>query len=264
MQKSPIKKKVEKSPKKTQKPKIEVLYEDNDVVAINKPAGLMVHPDSKNSEGVTLCDWIIDRYGDAIKEVGEPMTLADGTILYRPGIVHRLDRETSGVLLIAKNQSAFTFFKKQFQNHTILKKYLAFVYGLVKTDRGVINRPIARSRSDFRRWSAQAGSRGEAREAVTYYRVLGRKEGEGDTYSEIGAHSATLLELEPKTGRTHQIRVHCKSMHHPVVADPLYEPENLKATHLLGFDRLALHARSISFMLADGVQKTVEAPFPKD
>lgn len=249
-------KKVSTNPKKPKISKgIEILFEDDNVLVINKPAGLMVHPDSKNSEGATLCDWLIERYGEEFKEVGEPMTHADGTVMYRPGIVHRLDRETSGVLLVAKNQSTFTFLKKQFQNHEILKKYLAFVYGSVKTDRGVINRPIARSRSDFRRWSAQQGSRGEAREAVTHYRVLGRK----DTPIPL-----SLVEFEPKTGRTHQIRVHSKSMHHPLVADALYAPENLIKSHALGFDRLALHACSITFMMIDGSEKMIEAPFPAD
>ncbi len=243
--------------------KIEILKETDDFLVINKPAGLIVHPDGKTDEP-SVSSWILETYPE-MKEVGEPTTLQDGTILYRPGIVHRLDRDTSGALVVAKNQETFDFLKKQFQDRQVLKKYIAFVYGVIRDDRGIINKPIARSKGDFRRWSAERGSRGEAREAITIYRVLSR--GDGD-YGQNGEHpkSATLVEFEPKTGRTHQIRVHCKAIGHPIVGDSLYsEPYIIKNPDFLGFKRQALHARSITFTLPNIEESIkVEAPFPLD
>lgn len=226
---------------------IPILYEDDSVVVVNKPAGLVVHPDGKTKE-FTLVDWIRENY-PAIKNVGEPITLSNGQVIHRPGIVHRLDRETSGVLAIAKTQGSFLRFKNQFQERETKKTYFAFVYGEMKEDDGVIDRPIARSRKDFRLWSAQRGGRGETREAVTSYTVRLRAKG------------LSYVEVEPKTGRTHQIRVHFKAINHPVVCDNLYAPKREPA---LGFGRLALHARSLEFTDVDGRRIRVEAPFPED
>lgn len=224
-----------------------ILYEDKDVVAVNKPSGLVVHSDGKTVEE-TLVDWVLKKYPET-KEVGEPTRSARGEIIYRPGIVHRLDRETSGVILIAKNQKSFESLKAQFQNHEISKTYHAFVNGEIKTREGEINRPIGRSNKDFRMWSAQRGARGELREAVTNYKVLDVGKG----YSFIEAH--------PKTGRTHQIRVHFKAINYPLVADSLYAPT---VENTLGFKRLALHSASVSFHDMKGNIYTVEAPYPKD
>ncbi|MCC7004681.1 RluA family pseudouridine synthase [Candidatus Nomurabacteria bacterium] len=225
----------------------QILYEDKDVLVLNKPAGLIVHSDGRTKEK-TLSDWILEKYPN-IKEVGEPLTLSNGVKIYRPGIVHRLDRETSGALVVAKNQDTFNFLKKQFQGREIRKIYNAFVYGEMKDDEGVIDRPIGKSRKDFRMWSAQRGARGEMREAVTEYKVL--KRGGGFSF----------IEVSPKTGRTHQIRVHMKAINHPVVCDKLYAPKQPKS---LGFDRLALHSRNISFTMPNGQNKTVEAPLSQD
>jgi 23S rRNA pseudouridine1911/1915/1917 synthase len=227
--------------------KIEILYENEDVLVVNKPAGLVVHADGRTKE-TTLADILLEIRPE-IKEVGEPWTAQDGTVMYRPGIVHRLDRDTSGVLVVAKNQEAYLFLKKQFQEHTIQKVYNAFVYGNIKEDKGKIDKPIAKSKKDFRMWSAQPGARGEAREAVTEFKVLKR----GGEY--------VYLELRPKTGRTHQLRVHLKAIHHPIVHDSLYAQNR---PNLLGFSRLALHARAISFELPNHEKITVEAPFPED
>lgn len=246
---------------------IDILYEDENIVAVNKPAGLVVHSDGRTQEP-TLVDWILKKYPES-KEVGEPLRLREGQadegIVYRPGIVHRLDRDTSGVLVIAKNQKAFEHLKSQFQNRETKKIYNAFVYGEMpvrdgstlggKGDWEVIDRPIARSKKDFRLWSAQRGARGEAREAVTHYRVLKRT----DTGNINSGFS--YIEVSPKTGRTHQIRVHMKAINHPVVCDILYAPKQAPA---LGFTRLALHARSIEFSNLEGKKITVEAPYPKD
>ncbi len=227
--------------------KIRVLYEDDDVIVINKPAGLIVHADGKREEPV-LTDWIEKNYPES-KGVGEPLTLSNSEVIERSGIVHRIDRETSGVMLIAKNQLAFLFLKKQFQDRAISKIYHAFAYGEMKEDEGVINRPIGRSKKDFRQWSAQRGARGAMREAVTHYRVMTRNGG------------FSFVEAIPKTGRTHQIRVHFKAINHPIVSDSLYAPKKEKG---LEFERLALHAYSIEFNLLDGKRIKIIAPHPED
>ena len=144
-----------------------VIYEDDDVVAVNKPAGLVVHPDGKTNER-TLVDWIREHYPET-KDVGEPARLSDGSVVARPGIVHRLDRDTSGVLLIAKNTPAFLFLKEQFQERRIKKTYLALVYGALARKEGIVDAPIGKSGKDFRKWSAEKGARGTHREAVTEY-----------------------------------------------------------------------------------------------
>ena len=227
--------------------KIIVLYENDDVVAINKPARLVVHADGKREEP-TLTDWMEKNYPES-KGVGEPLTLSNSDVIERSGIVHRIDRETSGVMLIAKNQPAFLLLQKQFQDRAINKIYHTFVYGEMKDDDGVIDRPIGRSKKDFRQWSAQRGARGAMREAVTHYRIMAR----GGGFS--------FVEVIPKTGRTHQIRVHFKAVNHPIVSDSLYAPKKEKA---LGFERLALHAQSIEFNLMNGKKIKVVAPYPED
>lgn len=225
----------------------EILWEDTHMVAVYKPSGLVVHPDGKTEEK-TVCDWFVSKYPQA-KEVGESIELTSGGVILRPGIVHRLDRETSGILLLAKTKEGHAHVKKQFQDRTIEKTYRTFVYGKVKADSGTIDRPIARSKSDFRKWSAQRGARGQAREAVTDYLVLKRSD------------DATFLDVKPKTGRTHQIRVHLKAINHPVVCDTLYAP-NMQS--ILGFKRLALHAFSITFKDLEEKQVYIEAPYPDD
>jgi 23S rRNA pseudouridine1911/1915/1917 synthase len=184
---------------------IVILYEDDDILAINKPATLVVHYDGKTNEP-SVADWVMEKRPE-MKDVGEPWHTPGGETIYRPGIVHRLDRETSGVLILCKNQSSFDRMKMKFKNREIEKSYHAFVYGEMKDDKGTIDRPIARSRKDFRLWSAQRGGRGEERPALTEYKVMKREE------------ECTFVEVNPKTGRTHQIRVHFKAINHPIVCD---------------------------------------------
>ncbi len=226
---------------------ISILYEDSDVIAINKPSGLLVHSDGRGNEE-TVIDWILEKYPE-VEEVGETQIMSDGSIIVRPGIVHRLDAETSGVLLIAKTEDGFADLKAQFQTRSIKKEYRAFVYGVMKKDHEIINRPIGRSKSDIRLYSAQRGARGTLREAITEYTVLKR----GKEY--------TYLSLSPHTGRTHQLRVHMKAVNYPIVCDRLYAAKYPRA---LGFERLALHALSITFQTLHGEQMTIEAPFPDD
>lgn len=232
---------------------IPILYEDNDVVVINKPAGLVVHPDGRTKE-YTLVDWVRERYPSiAEAQVGEPIVQTSGEVIEKPGLVHRIDRETSGILLIAKTQESFLSLKAQFQARTIKKEYNAFVYGGFKESYGVIEKPIGRSASDFRRWSAEYGARGELREAKTEYWVLGEGVTQGKKIS--------YLKVAPHTGRTHQIRVHLKAVGHPLLSDGLYAP---KMPALLGFSRTALHASKITFKGLDGAERSVEAPLPED
>ncbi len=230
---------------------IEVLFENKNYLIINKPAGLVVHYDGKTVEP-NVADWVLKNYPQTA-DVGEPLKLSNGEVIKRPGIVHRIDRDTSGALVIALNQESFLHLKGMFQSREVQKTYHAFVYGIVKKDDDVIDRPIGRSRKDFRLWSAQRFARGEMREAVTDYRVLVRG---GDAGAD-----ATFIEAKPHTGRTHQIRVHFKAINHPVVCDKLYAP---KREPLLGFERLALHARSIEFRDTDGSVISATAPYPQD
>lgn len=252
--------------KKTGKTKIDILYEDDNIVAINKPAGLMVHSDGR-SEGPFLTDWVLEKYPET-RDVGEPARGADGKDLNRSGIVHRLDAETSGVLLIAKTAKGFETLKKQFHDRLVKKKYLAFVWGEMKEEFGTIDRPIGRSSTDFRKKSAQRGAKGELRTAETYWSKIASADiselndkvliGDNEKFS---AGKFSLIEAEPKTGRTHQIRVHFSAMQHPVVGDRLYAPKRPPA---LGFERTALHSRSIEFDNCEGVRIKLDAELPKD
>ena len=230
---------------------IPILYEDDEVLAVNKPAGLVVHPDGRTKEP-TLADWLIKKY-PSLRGVGETIPLTKGGVIEKWGIVHRIDRDTSGVLLVAKTQESFLNLKAQFQARLIKKSYRTFAHGFFKNKSGTIDKPIGRSTSDFRRWSAEYGARGERREAVTDYRVLGEGEAEGVKLS--------YLEVNPHTGRTHQIRVHLKAVGHPILCDKLYAP---KSICMLGFDRTALHAFSVVFKGLDGAEHRVEAPVPQD
>lgn len=233
---------------------IPIIYENDEVLVVDKPVGLVVHGDGKHPPAggeLSLTDWVLENYPE-MKDVGEK-AMYNGKEIERPGIVHRLDRETSGVIVLAKTQESFLNLKKQFQEREIKKTYKAFVYGALNPpaggEKGIIDRPIGKSKSDFRKWSAQRGARGKLREAVTHYKILQKNK------------DFTYIEVSPKTGRTHQIRVHLKAINHPVVCDKLYAPKQACA---LGFERLALHARSITFSLLNGEKVTVEADLPKD
>jgi 23S rRNA pseudouridine1911/1915/1917 synthase len=232
-------------------PKINILYEDKDIVAVDKPAGLVVHGDGKTVEPA-LTDWILQNYPKT-KNVGEPTETKEWGTISRPGIVHRLDRGTSGVLLVAKTKKGHAHLKEQFQNQLMTKRYYAFVHGDLKEPYGIIDRPIGKSPRDFRRWSAGRGARGEMRPAETWWTLVGYAREKGGGYS--------FVEVEPKTGRTHQIRVHFQAMQHPVACDELYAPD--KGCEL-GLKRTALHAFSITFTNTAGKKTTVTSPIPND
>jgi 23S rRNA pseudouridine1911/1915/1917 synthase len=231
----------------------EIIYEDENVLVLNKPSGLVVHDDGKQREDKeeTLCDWAMKEFPE-MENVGEPMDIK-GEIIKRPGIVHRLDKETSGVIILAKNQDSFNFLKNQFQERLAKKVYNTVVWGNIKNDSGVVDAPIGRNGKDFRQWSATRGARGQLREAVTEYKVISRFEEGGEKF--------VFLEVRPKTGRTHQIRVHMKYLNNPIVGDTLYAENR---PYILGFKRVALHARSLSIEIPEKGLKTFEAPYQDD
>lgn len=224
-----------------------ILFEDGNMLAVYKPAGFLVHEDGF-SEAETVNSWM-GEYCPESRGVGDALQLKDGEELVRNGIVHRLDKDTSGVLLLAKRDEAYADLKEQFKNRSIQKTYRAFTYGAPKTQEGCIDVPIGRSGKDFRLRATGRGVRGAQREAQTHYKVLGSS-------GEFG-----YMELCPKTGRTHQIRVHAKHIHHPIICDPLYAPKKKCG---LGFARLALHAHKIAFNNLSGTLVEVEAPLPDD
>jgi len=212
---------------------LEVLYEDADVIAINKPAGMMVHTGAGRHSG-TLVNAVLHRFGRLSTVGGE----------LRPGIVHRLDRFTSGVILIARSDAAHRNLAEQFASRQVEKVYVALVHGRLKTDQGHITTPIARDPVRRVRMTARLA---HGRHAITSYQVLKRFEG------------FTLLEVKIGTGRTHQIRVHLASIGHPVAGDKLY---GAPASEL---ERYFLHARQIAFTSpSSGDRITLTAPLPPD
>jgi 23S rRNA pseudouridine1911/1915/1917 synthase len=217
---------------------LQVLYEDAAVVAIDKPAGMVVHAGAGVHSG-TLVNALLHRF-EALSGVGGAL---------RPGIVHRLDRFTSGVLLVAKNDAAHRALAEQFSGRQVEKTYLALVHGVVKADRGRIDRPIARDPLHRTRMTARLD---EGREAWSEYRVLRR-------FARF-----TLLEVRIGTGRTHQIRVHLSSLHHAVAGDTLYgAPAKVDGMPELG--RYFLHAHRIRFRSpATGEEVTVVSPLPRE
>lgn len=229
----------------------EIIFENDEVLVINKPCGLLVHADGR-SDGETVVDWFLD-YFPAGKGVGEPQSVA-GVTLERSGVVHRLDRETSGVMIMAKTQEAFAHLKKQFHDRIVKKEYRAFTYGHVREKYGTVDRPIGRSASDFRLKSAQRGARGTMREAVTEWELIGIGEYKEEAFS--------YVKLKPKTGRTHQLRVHLKAVDRPIVGDTLYAPAQFERSNNLGLERLALHAHQLEIVLPDTEAKRFIAPLP--
>lgn len=223
-----------------------VIFEDKDIIVVNKPAGLAVHADGRH-ERATLVDWLAVHYPE-LQGVGEEQRLSDGTIIDRPGIVHRLDRQTSGAMVVARTQKSFEFLKAQFQAREVKKIYRAFVHGALKEERGIIDKPIGSARGGTGPRTATR-PHGAERDAQTVYRVI------------QNGKTAAYVEAFPKTGRTHQIRVHFSAIQHPLVGDTLYAPSRKP---ILGFTRVALHALSLSFTHPDGRAVVFEAPLPPD
>lgn len=232
---------------------LEILFENDDVCVVNKPVGVMVHEDG-TSEGETVVDWLLRR-APKVRGVGEPGYSPTGKELERSGVVHRLDRDTSGVLLLVKTEAAFLNIKQQFHDRLVKKEYEAIVYGKMKERYGTITKPIGRSPADFRKRSAQPGAKGQLRDAVTEWECVKTGEYQGEQFS--------YLILKPKTGRTHQLRVHLRAIDRPIVGDQLYSTHLLSPSSNLGLERMALHARALSCTLPEGeaMTFTTTAPF---
>jgi len=254
---------------------IRVIYEDKNFLAVYKPAGLLVHPVkisnlksqiSKIIKEQTLTDWLVKNYPE-VRKVGDEPEI-------RPGIVHRLDKDTSGVILIPRNQKYFEYLKNLFEARQIKKTYLALVYGKVEPRRGTIKKPIYLKPGTTKRtvWQGKM-----EKEAITEYKVLKYfiktrintdKNTDKHRYNiSINPRSNpyksatfSLLKVIPKTGRTHQIRVHLASIQHPIVGDSLYGPK----INPFGLKRLFLHAESLEFSPSNGKRIKIESELPDE
>lgn len=224
---------------------LEILYEDLDVAVVNKPAGMIVHPGAGAHTG-TLVAALLDRFGGSggLSSIGGPL---------RPGIVHRLDKETSGALVVALNDAAHKKLVEQFSGRMVQKTYIALLHGKLKGDSGKAEMPIAR---DLRRRSRMTARRTEGRAARTDWRVLKRIDG------------FTLVEANLHTGRTHQIRAHFSALGCPVVGDTLYgapREERIGSTALPALGRNFLHAACVAFeQPRTGERVDVRAPLPRE
>ena len=226
---------------------LEILYEDPSIIVIDKPPGMVVHPGYGNLSG-TLVNALLYHCKD----------LAGINGILRPGIVHRLDKDTSGVIVVAKDDVAYHQLIKQFKNRTVEKVYLAIAYGKFGKEEGLIDSPIGRHPSERKRMSTRAK---KGRTAITRWKVMERLDG------------FTLLEIFPQTGRTHQIRVHLSSMGHPLLGDPLYGRKGRPGSiHdpvlkecLKKMDRQALHAHRLGFHHPrTGERVQFVSPIPQD
>lgn len=219
-------------------PEPKVIHETPEYLAIDKPAGLIVHRARVRGARMTepsLTDWLLKYYPEVAQVGDDPEE--------RPGIVHRLDKETSGIILVPRSQEYFEYLKRQFQAHRVKKDYLAWTHGEIAEDSGTINRPIGIKSGSIKR---SIHSSKMAKTAVTHWQVLKRVEGQ------------TLLLVKPETGRTHQIRVHLASIGHPILGDALY------GRRKDGAARMMLHAFGIEFESRMGEQARMEASVPID
>ena len=219
-----------------------IIYEDHDLLVLNKPAGLTVHKTSPTDKQTTLVDWLTEKYPQ-IKEVGDDPAV-------RPGIVHRLDKHTSGLMVVAKTQAAFSYLKEQFQTKKMKKQYLALVFGQLKNQSGLIDKPLGKLGT---KQTTQIKGKTEldVKEAQTEYQVI----------EEFNGFS--LLEVKPLTGRTHQIRVHLNSIGHPIVGDSLYGGKHHPRPAGL-LERMFLHAQKLEFTTLAGEPLTLEADPPSE
>lgn len=212
---------------------IEIIYDDNDIIVVNKPKGLVVHPANGNPDG-TLVNAIMSICKGSLSGIG-------GEI--RPGIVHRLDKDTSGILIVAKNDKAHINISEQIKKHSVKKTYIALVRGVVRENEATVNMPIARSTKDRKKMAVNKSGK----EAITHFKVLKRY----DNYS--------LLEINIETGRTHQIRVHLSEIGYPIIGDNVYS----NGKNEWGIQGQVLHAKSLKFKHpTTNNEMLLEAPIP--
>ena len=219
---------------KAQNIPIDVLYEDNDIIVVNKPKGMVVHPANGNPDG-TLVNAVMAICKGSLSGIG-------GEI--RPGIVHRLDKDTSGVIIVAKNDKSHINMSEQIKEHKVEKTYIALVKGYVKENEATIDMPIGRSTKDRKKMAVNK----DGKRAVTHFKVLER------------FPNYTLLEVKIETGRTHQIRVHLSEIGYPIVGDEVYS----NGKNEWGVKGQCLHAKSLKFKHPiTGKEMFIEAPLPK-
>ncbi|OGF31911.1 hypothetical protein A2223_02935 [Candidatus Falkowbacteria bacterium RIFOXYA2_FULL_35_8] len=217
----------------------QIIYDCEDYFIINKPAGMLVHP-TRRQEKNTLIDWLLKKY-PALAKVGEDPA--------RPALVHRLDKEVSGLMIIPRNLNSFDFFKAQFKQRTIKKEYLALVHGVLANEAGELTFPIARSKDG--KFIAQPIGSEDGKSAITNYKIKKR------------FLHYTLLHVQPKTGRTNQIRIHLNAITHPIVGDTLYTSRKVEQRSKLKLNRVFLHASRLIFIDMNGQEKVFEASLPK-
>lgn len=216
---------------------LDIIYEDEDLLVVNKPKGMVVHPSPGHSGG-TLVNALLDHCGESLSGINGVM---------RPGIVHRIDKDTSGLLIVAKNDAAHAGLAAQIQEHSFLREYQAVVYGNIKQETGTVSAPIGRHPAERKKMAVITSPTVKSREATTHYRVVKHYEG------------FTWVALRLETGRTHQIRVHMAYLGHPVAGDPVYGPKKV-ITSLQG---QCLHAGLIGFIHPRTKQEMVfSSPLP--
>ena len=224
---------------------LDIVYEDEDILVVNKPCGMVVHPAAGNPDG-TLVNAILYHCGDSLSGIG-------GVI--RPGIVHRIDKDTSGLLVVAKNDAAHLALSEQLKVHRVRRVYHAIAIGNLREDTGTVDAPIGRHPTDRKKMAVLRGADAHSRDAVTHYRVLERFAG------------MCHVECKLETGRTHQIRVHMASLGHPLLGDPVYGGANHRfcEMHPSLIHGQCLHAAELSLIHpTSGEEMHFEAPLPED
>jgi len=227
---------------------LKILYNNHGLIIIDKPAGMTVHPGA-GFKGETLASALLYQFKD-IKLVGEE---------HRPGIVHRLDKDTSGVILVAATQEMYEHLKDAFAERKVKKEYIALVFGKMEKSHGIIETPIGKSKTDFRKQTTKNPVEGKP--AVTEYKVLEYLMGQKGLKGEKGVDNYTLILVKLHTGRTHQIRVHLSSIGHPLMGDELYGGKRI---HLEGLKRQFLHAKKIEVQLPDKTWIEAESELSQD
>ncbi len=228
---------------------LDIIYEDSDIIVVNKPSGMIVHPATGIYTG-TLVNALLYHCKDSLSGIG-------GVI--RPGIVHRIDKDTSGLLVVAKNDEAHLALSEQLKTHAVSRIYHAIAVGNIKEDTGTVHKPIGRHPTDRKKMAIVTDPSGKARDAITHYTVIER--------FELPQGRLTYVKCQLETGRTHQIRVHLASMGHPLLGDPVYGGNNTKfeATNRALISGQCLHAKCLELIHPRAGEKMhFECPLPAD